>query len=350
LGGRILHSLTEEFGQYLFTGLTVSDNLDSSFFPAIEKFKSAVKEAIVFINNFPQESQTKFEEIFPDISNGAEFLLFMKRFWHKKLDDIEAKEVSSAEKVWKTVHPSLLEAGTPSFVRLTEANRIIASFATSKTSREIPYLEDRMVTLVQESIDRKKPLEVISFWGASDKKNLSETDYLALDKVKEFAERLKNDYRIDSEITFILTDQHALLNSYSSKNYIPYLKNIREEMKKRNFNSIYLSQIWKKGGINKKVVEKQAEEISSNSWSAIRINIELEKMASHRGHKNTKNMAKVYYSMRKLENPLIEKMFPKAVQIAFSDDKFQEVYPELPTLYLWPYKRGKVDVLPWFDI
>ncbi len=349
IGGRIIHSLTEDFGDYLFTGLTISDNLDPSFIPATEKFKAAIKEAVVSIYNFPEESKAIFEGLFPDITHSAEFLVSMKEFWHKKLDDIQNNEVSNAQNVWKSIHPSLLEATSPSFVKLTKANEVIASLTTYKNSREIPYLEDKMTSLVQRSITEKKPLEVVTFWGASDKKELSETDQLVLDKVRDLGVMLKENHAIEMKMTFILADMHGLLNGYSAKNYSTYLKNIEVEMKKRGLNSLLLSSLWKNAGLTEKKIRDFAFGITDAKWSAIRISKDLEKMATHRGHEHPKEGAKVYYAARVLENPLIVSTFPQAISIAFSDDKFQEVYPELPTLYLWPYKRGKVGSLPWFD-
>ncbi len=347
--GRILYSLTEDFGDYLFTGLTVSDNLDPLFIPAIEKFKAAIKEAIVFITNFPDESREKFEALFPDISDSGLFISTMRKYWHKKLEEIENSEVSNAEKVWKKIHPALLKSNSANFIKLNEASQIISALATRKTSREIPYLEDKMSTLIQESLDNKKPLEIISFWGASDKGSLNDSDYSVLDKVKEFCLMLKNEHDLDTNMTFILSDQHGMLNGYSSKNYSIYLKNIKVEMKKRGLNFVRLSDIWKKGRLTEKQIREHAKEIDDEKWSAIRIAEGLEKTASHRGHEDAKMGAKVYYSARKLENPLIEKEFPNSIQIVFSDDKFQEVYPEVPAFYLWPYKRGNIHNLPWFD-
>jgi|GEM_PF-1190683 len=349
IGGKVLHSLTEDFGDYLFTGLTVSDNLDPSFLPAIEKFKAAIKEAIVFMTNFPEESRVKFEALFPDIADSKLFISTMRKYWHKKLEEIENSEISNAENVWKKIHPSLLKSNSASFVKLNEANKIISAIVTRKTSREIPYREDRMSTLIQESLDSKKPLEIISFWGASDKKSLNESDYSVLDKVKDFCLTLKNEYNLDTKMTFILSDQHGMMNGYSNKNYSVYLKNIVTEMKKRDLYSIHLSDIWKKGGLTEKQIKRYAKEISDEKWSAIRIAEGLEKIASHRGHEDAREGAKIYYAARKLENPLIEKEFPHSIQIVFSDDKFQEVYPEVPAFYLWPYKRGNIHNLPWFD-
>jgi asparagine synthase (glutamine-hydrolysing) len=349
VGGRILHSLTEDFKEHLFTGLTISDNLDPSFIPAIDKFKVAIKEAIVSIYNFPEESKKILEELFPDIIDSAEFLSSMKKLWHKKLDDIDNKEVLNAEKIWKKIHPELLKATSPNFIKLDEASKIILSLTNYKTSRQIPYREDRMSFLIEESLAAKKPLEVISFWGASDKKFLSETDYLVLDKIKEFCSKLKTENNIDTKIIFILADNHGMMNAYSSSNYSVYLKNIQIEMKKRNFESIYLSSVWKKGGLTEKKIRERVKTMSAEEWSGVRISNDLEKMAMHRGHKDEIEGAKAYYVTRKLENPLIEEMFANAIQISLSDDKFQEVYPELPALYLWPYKQGRVDKLPWFD-
>ena len=121
-------------------------------------------------------------------------------------------------------------------------------------------------------------------------------------------------------------------------------------MKKRGFESVYLSSIWKEGGLTEKKIREKVKAMGAEEWSGIRISNDLEKMAMNRGHEDKIEGAKTYYTTRKLENPLIEKMFPEAIQISLSDDKFQEVYPELPTLYLWPYnKPGKVGSLPWFD-
>jgi asparagine synthase (glutamine-hydrolysing) len=348
VGGRILTSLTDEFGPYLFTGLTVSDNLDPSFVPAIDMFKAAVKEAMVFLGNFPDESQQIFEMLFPDISDSTAFLASMKQFWHKKLDDIGDGEIAHAESAWAAVHPSLLDATYPSFVTQTKAGTIIASLAKRSMSREIPYREDRMATLIREALDADTPLSLMSFWGASDKEELTESDHQLLRKVEEIRDVLTGQ-GVSSTMTFILSDEHGSLNGYAKKKYEMYLGRINEEMKKVGFDTVYLSNLWKEAGLTAEKVTTYADTLDQERWSALRVSPFLEKSAANRGHEDALVAAKRYYSARKLENPTIEKRFSQSVHISFSDDKLQELFPELPTLYVWPYKRGKVDVLPWFD-
>lgn len=349
LGGKILYTFDDIFGEYLFTGLTISDNLDPVFMPAIEKFKAALKEAIVFISNFPEESAKEFDVLFPDMGDSKQFISTMKDFWHKKLDAIEKEETENAEKVWKAIHPELFEASSPTFVKLNKANEIIQSLSVLKLSREIPYMEDKMVSLFDRALNMKGPVNVLSFWGASNKEDLTESDLSLLDKVQELCSSMKQKYDLEFRVTFILADQHGSLNGYSKDKYTPYLEKIVEEMKQRNFDSVYLSALWKEGSLNEEIVRKAVKELSPEKWTGIRISESLEKAAANREHQNAKEGAKLYYVARKLENKILENIYKDFIQIIFSDDKYQEVYPELPTLYLWPYKKGKVEALPWFN-
>ena len=349
LGGRVVYNFEEIFDEYLFTGLTISDNLDPLFTPSIEKFKSALKESLVFISNFPEESAEILQELFPEITNPLSFISKMRNFWHKKLDLISIEETQNAEKVWGTIHPELFKASSPTFVKLGRANEIIHSLSVLKFSREIPYMEDSMVSLLNQAILKNEPLRILSFWGASDKEVMSESDFLLLDKISEIRLLLKDKYDIELEVTFVLSDQHGAMNGYSKDMYSPYLKNIAEQMEQRDVKSIYLSTIWEENGLNEKMVRDTAKKLTDEQWAGIRISDDLVRSAMKRNHENARDGAMLYYTARKLENKILEKKYAHFIQITFSDDKYQEVYPELPTLYLWPYKKGKVDALPWFS-
>ncbi|MBP9751502.1 MAG: ABC transporter substrate-binding protein [Candidatus Moranbacteria bacterium] len=348
VGGKILLSLTDEFGPYLFTGLTVSDNLDPSFAPAIDMFKAAVKEGMVFLGNFPEESRILFESLFPDVSDAESFLFSMKQYWHKKLDDIGDGEIDHAEAAWRAVHPSLLDATHPSFVAQTKAGKVIAALAKRNVSREIPYREDAMAALIRKSLDVDMPLSLMSFWGASDKEGLTESDHVLLRRVQEIQNALK-EQGVSSTMTFVLSDEHGALNGYAREKYETYLGRIDEEMKKMGFDTVRLSNLWKEAGLTMEKVVAYADAIDQEKWSALRVSPFLEKSAAKRRHEDALVAARRYYAARKLENTTIEKRFVQSVHVSFSDDKLQEVFPELPTLYIWPYQRGKVDALPWFD-
>jgi asparagine synthase (glutamine-hydrolysing) len=348
LGGKIIYRFDQEFGEYLFTGLFISDNIDSIFISVVDKFKSAIKEAIVFIGNFREETLDKFEEIFPLMPNADKFISDMKKFWHKKLDEINENEMDKSKHVWSKVYPQLMKATTASFIKQTEVDKIIKKLTKQQISREVPYLEDKMVKLIEESILEKKPLNIITFWGASNKEELTESDFELLEKVN-FISKLLEEENLALNITFILTDVHAKSNGFKKEKYISYLQKIEKEILNRGFNALYLSSIWNEYKLDEKEIVKFVKKLNDEKWLSIRISNLLEKSAKNIGHLNSRESAKKYYSTRILENKHIENKFPNSIFIIFSDDKLQEIYPNLPTLYIWPFNRGKVDKLPWFE-
>jgi hypothetical protein len=56
--------------------------------------------------------------------------------------------------------------------------------------------------------------------------------------------------------------------------------------------------------------------------------------------------AQEYYAMRSVEAKCIENLYADGIFFTFSTDRLQEIYPKIPTLYLWSLKRGICNP-PW---
>lgn len=346
-GGHIIYSFDDLFGDYLFTGITICDNLDPKFYSAIPSYISAVKETINFIKKNKEEALKYFIEEFQTMLNHEEMFEYLIKYWNKKLE-ISNKAIENAKGAWHFSYPWLLKASMPHFIKPTIANDIIKIFSAKDISRDIPYKEDEMIKIIDNNVKQNESISMFGFWGASDKNSVGTNDIEALDKFKKISSEVKKIYKPGIEYIFILADEHARLNKYNKKNYLKYLKEIKNKIAEAGFRIVYLSDIWSKYNLTFQIIDSELKEISSNAWNDLKNSKELEKSASNRGFKDYKEMAKRYYVMRKVESHFLKKEFPNSIYHTYSEDIHQNIFPDLPTFYLWVGKKGYTKA-PWFE-
>ncbi|MFH1447571.1 MAG: asparagine synthase-related protein [Candidatus Micrarchaeota archaeon] len=346
-GGHIIYRFDKKFGDYLFTGISISDNLDPKYDQAIRSFLVAVKESINFIKKNKKESLEYFKKEFPELLNQEGLFEYLIPFWNKKLT-VSEPALKRATHTWRTVYPWLLKSNIPQFIKPRIEDRIIRLFSNRNVSRDIPYKEDEMAQIIHKSIDAGKPISLVGLWGASDKDNIDEKDISALNKFRELDSEIKRIYKPGPEFIFILADEHARLNGYPKSNYTRYLNRIKEKMDGYGFKSIFLNELWKKHGLSNKSIFTEFKKLTDSEWRDIPNHGELEKASKHRGFKNHREEAKRYFIMRRLESRAIEKEFNSSIYHTYSEDIHQNIYPNIPTLYLWVEKRGYT-ITPWFE-
>ncbi len=346
-GGHIIFTFEDYFKEYLLTGINVADNLDPDYFEAVKLFRISIKESINYIKKNKKEALTFFKKEFPELLNHREILENTCQLWNPKLT-ITKEATRNAIRYWKKVYPWLLKSNLPQFMEPRSEDRIMAMLCKKKISRDIPYREDAMANIIREKMNHNKPIPLVGFWGASNKCKIDDNDINAVNKFATLNEQIKKVYNKGLGITFILADEHARLNQFGSDKYSEYLKNISYKMKSLGFDVVYLSKLWKEIGFNDKLLTKEIKKLKKSEWSDVKKRRSMENSAKHLNIGDYIEEAKRYYVCRKYESGIIEKKYPNYIFFTHSDDTYQEIFPDLPTVYLWIDKPGKQE-LPWFN-
>ena len=344
---RIVYSLEDHYKDYLLTGIHVADNLDKKYNHAIKSYITSVKESINFIQKNKNKTLLYFKKEFPEFKNHEELLEILSKYWDKKLT-INKNGLQKLIHTWKTVYPWLLKSNVAQFIEPRKEDNIISIFNKSNISRDIPYREDLMAEKIRLAIATKKPIPLIGFWGASNKKDIDKNDLDAIKKFDSLNKKIKKLYSKGLNITFLLSDEHAKLNQFNRKNYINYLKKIGKQIKKKGFKVKYISDLWENNGLSSRKIINESKKIDDKIWQDLSIHKNLEKSSKKIGFKNYKDEAKRYYIMRKRESEIIEKVYKDSIHFTFVEDIYQTILPNIPTIYLWVGNRG-CGMLPWFN-
>lgn len=346
-GGRIVYSFEKEYQSYLFTGLTACDNLDPSFTAAIEGVVAAVRDAITYIEHHPKQALAMFKKEFPALLNHKNTLEALKKFWNKKMD-IDTAGTTNAERAWDAVHPELLKTGYARFFKNRPEDKIVEILSKSTISRDVPHQEDRLSSIVRKCMATNQAVPIVMFWGASDKRGVTESDIEVIDRLNQITADVKQLYSPGLAITIILADKHAEVNGYDITIVKSYLEDIAHVAHERGLTTVYVSKLWEEHGLTTQRIEKNAKQMTEKEWSDVLLRPLLEKTTLKKGYADVSCAARSYYLMRTKEAPVIESEFPNSVFATYSDDSMQDILPDMPTLYLWPVRRGD-GALPWFE-
>ena len=347
VGGHIVFSFENIFNEYLLTGINISNNLDEEYQDAVISFISAIKESVNVIKNNKERALNCFIEEFPGIHNHELLFSRLINFWNRGLT-ISRKGLNRSIHSWKKVYPWLLKSNMPQFIENRQEDEIIKVLTEEHISRDIPYLEDNLRTLIADAIKNKKPIRIIGYWGASNKRSINDEDIATLKTFILLNDNVKKLHAPGIEPTFILADEHARLNGFNRNNYLNYLKEMSKQISSHGFKFLYLSQLWKEAGIKDNIIHSSIKGVSDTEWNDLSISIKLEKSAMHLGFSNFKNEAKRYYVIRKMESRLIAHKFKNMFFFTHSDGSYQSMLPDMPTIYLRAGKHGK-QILPWFS-
>jgi len=346
-GGHIIYNFENELGEYLFTGITISDNIDPKFLLAINSFLASIKESINYIKKNKKEAQKHFKKEFFELFNQEEMFDCLISYWHKRLT-ISDNAIKKAKQTWKEVYPWLLKTSIPQYINLRLEDKIIKILSSNRLSRDIPYKEDEMVKIVGESIKDKKPISLVGFWGASNKKDLNKNDIIALNNFENINIEIKKLYKPGIEYIFILADEHARANNFHKEHYAKYLNLISKKLKEYKFKSILLSSIWEEYNLDDRLINLKLKNLKDKDWKDLVNYKALEKSAKNRGLDNHTKEAKRYFVQRKIESSFISKKFPNMIYFTYSEDIHQNIFPESPTLYFWVSGSGHTKS-PWFN-
>lgn len=222
----------------------------------------------------------------------------------------------------------------------TNTNKII-SVLNSRSVRREPF-DHETIKKIEEiiAVSGNEPVRLIGYWGVGEKKEPTDIDLKALDKLVKMVDLTDN--RI--EVHLILADKHGELNGYQNDTY---LKKIAEIAAERGIGTRYLSAVYAEIGLD----DSEFANISDDIWNKFPecYKCVIEKRAGkHQKNCVASEDAKRYLHMTQVEKQRIGNVFSNYVWFTYGDIKnLGDLFPK-PVISIWPHKRGNSE-LPWFS-
>lgn len=349
-GGHLVYDLEKEFNLFLFSGFTISDNIEERFKDSVEPFLAAIKEAIKDIHNDPARALEDFKKEFPELTIHDELFGYYRGLWSKTLK-LRPSGVNKSKHVWHTVYPWLLKENLPRFIEPGAEDAIVKLLSSRQYSRDVPYREDELRHKVRAAIEKQQPIKLVGFWGASDKTEVDMADLEAIQQLEALKHEVDQRHEAGLEIMLILSDHHARLNGFSEKEYQKYLHDIETILNKADIRTTSLSTLWRRWKIRDDVIQSRQQRFETenkNWWNDVLVKNFLEESAKKIARqKDNRKAAQRYYIMRRLEAEKMRREFKDAVFFTYSSDQYQIIFPDMATLYLW-VKKG-TSHSPWFS-
>jgi hypothetical protein len=161
--------------------------------------------------------------------------------------------------------------------------------------------------------------------------------------------RVQEVYLPGLQVTFILSDVHALNNCIPESTIKSYTEKINKLLTENNFQTILLSDLYKKYSISPETVFEDMNENNNLWWQSFSLRKDLVEQAQNVSLCEDKNLsAKRYALIRLAESKLLEKEYSNQVFMTYSSPHYRMLYPNLPTMYLYSEKKG-CSVVPWFN-
>lgn len=202
-------------------------------------------------------------------------------------------------------------------------------------------------TYVNEHVKANKCLTFVSYWGATSKEDLDDSDRKTLKNLKEYINWVSCTCKNQCQWIFLLSDVHAQKNGYQDVKIKRYLSSIEKYIHDiPNTTCIYLKEFWQEHQVESRIARKM--EYVKKEWDHIEIAETLVKQAGKNdvSARTQQESAIYYYCMRLVESQVLTKKFSDAVFVTYSTDYMKELYPALPCCYLWSERRG-ISKPPW---
>lgn len=222
----------------------------------------------------------------------------------------------------------------------TNPNKIISVLNSRRVRREPLDKETMQQIEYIIAASGNEPIILTGYWGVGEKKEPTEIDLKALDKLASIMEMTDN--RIKAQL--ILADKHGELNGYLNDTYLAKISHIAKEKK---ISTVYLSAVYKQIGMDASEFSNISDDIWNKFPECYRCIIE-KRAGKHQKNCTASEDAKRYLHMTQVEKEKIGKFFPNCIWFTYGDIRnLGDLFPK-PVISIWPHKRGNSE-LPWFS-
>jgi len=226
---------------------------------------------------------------------------------------------------------------------------IVDALAGRKFRRDAPHDEAALRALVQEAVLGHEPLRFLMFWGCGPRRHVAEPELAALAALRELLDAARPAPWMRARADIVLTDVHAAANGHPEDHFSAYFGQVEQAAAGLDASFAFESRVWRSHGLSVDHVRRFAATPElEEEWRRFPLRERFVEQASrHSSAADREAAAKHYFATCKLERRMLAAAYPRSVFLTYNGPEFNECFPDLPTLYIYPGPRGRT-VKPWF--
>ena len=228
-------------------------------------------------------------------------------------------------------------------------DEIVGALTARKFRRNPPHQEGALRELVQEAILGHGPLRFFTFWGCGPRRTADEPELAALAALGELLDAARPAPWMRAEVSIIFTDAHATANGHSQDHSSSYFGAVERAARELDASFTRESQVWASHGLTVDQVRRFAATAElEEEWRRFPLRERFIEQASRHSRQTDKEAAaRHYFATCKLERQVLAAAYPRSIFLTYNGPEFNECFPDVPTLYIYPGPRGRT-VKPWF--
>lgn len=230
------------------------------------------------------------------------------------------------------------------------AGQAMTSALTARRFRRNPaYDEAGLMATVDAALLSDGTLNFLMFWGCGPRRTAAAPDRAAVDALGDLLAAAEAAAPVRARAHVICTDLHATNNGHSESHFLTYFSEIRSLAAGLDATFELESAVWRRGGLTRAAVSALEQEPAFQArWQEFRLRDRFVQQASrHSGLADKTAAARHYYATCLLERDVLKALFGSSIFLTYNGPEFNECFPDLPTLYVYPGPRGRNDK-PWF--
>lgn len=225
----------------------------------------------------------------------------------------------------------------------------VAALTARRFRRSPCYKEPELRNAIQAALMSRRPLQFLMFWGCGRRAFAAGPDHMAIEALGDLLRAVEEAAPIEARVDIVFTDGHATNNGHSISHYRSYFHSVEQAAAHLNASFRLESDVWRRGDLSKEMVSalERAPEFKAK-WDAFALRDRFLLQASrHSAMADRVAAARHYYATCLLEREVLKAQYENAVFLTYNGPEFNECFPDLPTLYVYPGPRGRTDK-PWF--
>jgi len=215
----------------------------------------------------------------------------------------------------------------------------IRALNTWKYKRAQPSDLNALRTCMTRSVLWGEDSSFVAYWGCGRRSHTNDIDIMAMDRMREYISRASCP-PATARLTLVLTDLHAEINSIPAQRARDYFAAVVSEARKRNVETVLLSELWRAIDRSLYDLEPLAEDQSLMEKA-------IERARKHSENGEPQLSARRYLAACRWDSEAMLARFPTSIFLTYNGPDDAGFLPDMPTLYIYSYRK-KVSEKPWF--
>ncbi len=226
---------------------------------------------------------------------------------------------------------------------------VVAALTARRFRRNPAHDEAGLAAAVDAALLSDGTLNFLMFWGCGPRRTAAAPDRAAVEALGDLLTAAETAAPVRARVHVICTDLHATNNGHAKSHFLTYFSEIRGLAGAIDAQFELESAVWRRGGLAKAAVSALEQEPAfAARWQNFALRDRFVHQASrHSGLDDKIAAARHYYATCLLERDVLKSMFGGHIFLTYNGPEFNECFPDLPTLYVYPGPRGRNDK-PWF--